>query len=67
MVGMTYHYTEIDGHRWSIDFEIVDDRVAMIDVRLSRQLIPAEMISEAWIEKEEDRIECEAFGFQVHS
>ncbi len=67
MVGMTYHYTEIDGDRWSIDFEIVDDRVAIIDVRLNRQLIPAEMISKDWIEKEEDRIECEAFGFQVHS
>ena len=67
MVGMTYHYTEIDGDRWSIDFEIVDDRVAIIDVRLNRQLIPAEMISKYWIEKEEDRIECEAFGFQVHS
>jgi hypothetical protein len=67
VVGMTYHYTEIDGDRWSIDFEIVDDRVAIIDVRLNRQLIPAEMISKDWIEKEEDRIECEAFGFQVHS
>jgi hypothetical protein len=67
VVGMTYHYTEIDGDRWSIDFEIVDDRVAIIDVRLNRQLIPAEMISKDWIEKEEDRIECVAFGFQVHS
>jgi len=67
VVGMTYHYTEIDGDRWSIDFEIVEGNVAIIDVRLNGQLIPSEMISEDWIEKEEGRIECEAFGFQVHS
>mgnify|MGYP005822280489 CR=1 FL=1 len=64
---MTYHYTEIDGDRWSIDFEIVDDKIAIIDVRLNKQLIPAEIISKDWIEKEEGRIECEVFGFQVHS
>ncbi len=67
MVGMTYHCTEIDGDRWSIDFEIVEDKVAIIDVRLNKQLIPAEIISKDWIKEQEDRIECEAFGFQVHS
>jgi hypothetical protein len=67
VVGMTYHCTEIDGDRWSIDFEIVEGNVAIIDVRLNKQLIPAEIISKDWIEKEEGRIQCAVFGFQVIS
>jgi hypothetical protein len=55
------------GDRWSIEFEFWDESVGITDVLKNGEQIPLDMISEDWLEKEEDRIECEAFGFQVFS
>lgn len=67
VVGMTSHRTDSLGRRWAIEFEIFEDEVDIMDVHLDGVQIPFEMISEDWFSKEEDRIECAAFGFQVHS
>lgn len=64
---MTNHYKDMHGDRWSIEFEFWDESVGITDVLKNGEQIPLDMISEDWLEKEEDRIECEAFGFQVHS
>ena len=65
--GMTNHYKDMHGDRWSIEFELWDESVGITDVLKNGEQIPLDMISEDWLSNEEDRIECEAFGFQVHS
>jgi len=65
--GMTNHYIDSFGVRWVFEFEIWDGSVEITDVHLNGNQIPGEMIAEEWIKEQEDRIECAAFGYQVHS
>lgn len=67
VVGMTSHRTDSFGRRWAIEFEIFEEQVDIVDVHLDGVQIPQEIISDEWIEKEEDRIACMAFGFQAWS
>jgi len=65
--GMTNHYIDSLGRRWHFAFDLWDGEVEITDVHLNGEQIPGEMIAEEWIKEQEDRIECAAFGYQVHS
>lgn len=67
VVGMTSHRTDSLGRKWAMEFEIYESEIDIIDVHLDGVQVPLEMICEEWIEKEEDRIGCMAFGFQAWS
>jgi len=81
VVGMTNKYTDGLGRKWEFEYikDFYTNGMDYVEIesvwqvtkhtQASKEMFEVhyDTLDPAWIKEQEDRIECEAFGFQVHS